>query len=90
MKTQADTVKLTSKNQLTVPARVVRQLQLSAGDRLAYEVHEGVLILKPRSTITQQLQELWLDNAKVNKGVATDDSIRETLKEFHHNQPDRS
>ena len=89
MNTSETSLKLTSKNQLTVPAHVARQLHLSAGDRLAYEVRNGTIILKPRPTVAQRLNELWLTNAKANKGVASDDSIRNTLKEYHSGQQDR-
>ncbi len=89
MKTFGASLKLTSKNQLTVPAHVARQLHLSAGDRLSYEVRNGAIILKPRPTTTQQLKSLWADNAKANKGVASDESIRETLKTYHRNRPER-
>lgn len=88
MKTSLASVKLTSKNQLTVPAHVARQLHLSAGDHLSYEVRNGAIILKPRPTIAQQLRGLWADNAAANKGVASDASIRETLKTYHQNQQD--
>ena len=86
MKTINTSLKLTSKNQLTVPAHVARQLHLSAGDRLAYEVADGAIILKRRPTVAQRLKDVWADNAKANKGVASDASIRETINNHYRDQ----
>lgn len=82
-------VKLTSKHQLTVPANVVRKLGLSAGDRLNYEIHNGAIVLKPRPTNLDQLEKLWQNNAQANKGVASDESIKSTLRQYHKNQTAR-
>lgn len=90
MKISESSIKLTSKHQLTVPARVVRKLRLSAGDRLAYELRDGALILRPRPTVAQQLGGLWADNAKANRGVASDASIAGTLKDYYRAQGKRS
>ena len=39
---------ISSKYQITLPARLVRELGLQPGDKLAVEVEEGRLILHPR------------------------------------------
>lgn len=39
---------ISSKNQITLPARLLRELGLKAGDRLAVEIDEGELVLHPR------------------------------------------
>ena len=39
---------ISSKYQITLPARLVRELGLQPGDKLAIEVEEGRLILHPR------------------------------------------
>ena len=39
---------ISSKYQITLPARLVRELGLEPGDKLAIEVEEGRLILHPR------------------------------------------
>ena len=39
---------LSSKYQITLPARLVRELGLKPGDKLAVELEEGRLVLHPR------------------------------------------
>lgn len=79
-------VKLTSKHQLTIPAQVVRQLRLSVGDRLVYRVSNGTFILVPRPSVRQKLGKVQTSNAKANHSVASDASIRQTLRQYHRSQ----
>jgi len=39
---------ISSKNQITLPARLLREMGLKAGDQLAVGVEEGSLVLHPR------------------------------------------
>jgi AbrB family looped-hinge helix DNA binding protein len=39
---------ISSKYQITLPARLVRELGLKAGDKLAIQLGQGVLVLHPR------------------------------------------
>lgn len=86
MNSSATSVTLTSKHQLTVPAAVVRELKLSVGDRLSYKVEDDAIILKRRPAISQQLEKLWADSAKRNKGVASDASIKESVRNYYRSQ----
>jgi bifunctional DNA-binding transcriptional regulator/antitoxin component of YhaV-PrlF toxin-antitoxin module len=87
--TPTKSVTLTSKHQLTVPARVVRQLKLQAGDRLAYQIEGDSLVLRPRASVKQQLAALHALTARANKGVASDESIKQTLSDYHRRQTQR-
>ena len=39
---------ISSKNQITLPARLLREMGLKAGDQLAVGIEEGSLVLHPR------------------------------------------
>ena len=39
---------ISSKNQITLPVRLLREIGLKAGDQLAVEIDEGSLVLHPR------------------------------------------
>jgi len=39
---------ISSKNQITLPARLLREIGLKPGDQLAVEIDEGSLVLHPR------------------------------------------
>jgi bifunctional DNA-binding transcriptional regulator/antitoxin component of YhaV-PrlF toxin-antitoxin module len=86
MNTPQASVKLTSKHQFTVPADVMRQLKLATGDRLTYKVQDGAIVLKPRPTIAQQLEKMWAENVKINKGVASDTSIKQSVRDYYRNK----
>lgn len=86
MNSSLNSIKLTSKHQLTVPAAVVRQLKLQAGARLTYKVKDGAIILKPRPGLGKDLDKLWADSARLNKGVASDESIKESVREYYRSQ----
>lgn len=87
MNSSATSVTLTSKHQLTVPAAVVRRLKLSVGDRLTYKVEDDAIILRRRPTVSEQLADMWAKNAKLNKGMASDASIKESVRDYFRNQP---
>lgn len=79
-------VKLTSKHQLTVPAAVVRQLHLKPGDSLNYRLVKGKIVLSPRPSMDEQLQKMWTENAKYIKRKASDESIKESARQYFRNQ----
>lgn len=89
MSNPVTSVKLTSKHQLTVPAKVVRHLKLQAGDRLNYRLVGNTLVLQPPLTIKQQLADVHALTAQANKGVASDASIKQTLASYHRQQTKR-
>ena len=39
---------ISSKNQITIPARLLREIGLKAGDQVAVEIEDGCLLLHPR------------------------------------------
>jgi AbrB family looped-hinge helix DNA binding protein len=45
---ESTTTTLSSKNQVTVPVSVVRELGLSPGDKLAVRLEDGAIVLRPR------------------------------------------
>ncbi len=89
MNNSVNSIKLTGKCQITVPAQVVRQLGLQRGDLLQYTVQGRKLVLMPRPSVREYLRDTWVENAQANTGQATDDSIKKTLRDYHTKQTDR-
>ena len=54
---------ITGKNQITIPAAIVRELQLEPGMQLEFELGEGrTVVLRPvlsRAERVKQLEEKW-------------------------------
>lgn len=89
MNTLKSSLTLTSKHQLTVPARVVRALQLSPGDQMDYVLENGSLTLTPLPSFQQQVAALHALTAGANKGTASDESIKQTVADYHRAQTER-
>jgi AbrB family looped-hinge helix DNA binding protein len=89
MSASQTSVTLTSKRQITVPARVARALKLSTGDQLDYTLKDGALTLTPRPSLHQQVAALHALTAGASKGAATNASINRTLADYHRTQTKR-
>jgi AbrB family looped-hinge helix DNA binding protein len=53
------TAKLSSKNQLTIPKRVLRELGLESGDELILEVRKGEIALRIPKKVQHPTSELY-------------------------------
>ncbi len=53
------TAKLSSKNQVTIPKKVIKELGLESGDELILEVREGEIALKVQGKLTRPTTELY-------------------------------
>jgi AbrB family looped-hinge helix DNA binding protein len=53
------TAKLSSKNQVTIPKRVLRELGLESGDELILEVREGEIALRVPNKVARPTSELY-------------------------------
>ncbi|HEY4673742.1 MAG TPA: AbrB/MazE/SpoVT family DNA-binding domain-containing protein [Nitrososphaerales archaeon] len=71
------TAKISSKNQITIPKKVLESLDISPGDRLLLEVQEGKIILKPPPKIKHPTQMLY---GSVKKKVDAVKAVREFRK----------
>lgn len=49
------TVKISSKRQITIPAKVYDALNLSEGDRLIVELHENKIVLQKAQTLLDEV-----------------------------------
>lgn len=58
------TAKLSSKNQVTIPKRVVEEFGLEAGDELILEVRKGEIALRVPDKLARPTSELYGSVAK--------------------------
>ena len=70
------TVTITSKNQITLPAKLVRQLDLHKNRRLEISQRGQNLTLKPEPTFEERMKPIWdkIARERKNKVVDTRDS----------------
>jgi bifunctional DNA-binding transcriptional regulator/antitoxin component of YhaV-PrlF toxin-antitoxin module len=73
-------VTITSKNQITIPAYLVREMQLSTHRRLSIRKQGNELILKPEPALQDQLQKIW-KQLPTFKGTISDEELKRTTRE---------
>lgn len=75
-------VKVSSKNQITLPVAVLKNLKISSGSRLSLEEKEGILILSPQriSFARQSAGSLKKYISEGKTGVPFDEVQKETYK----------
>ena len=75
------TVRISSKRQITIPAQIYRQLSLSQGDRLSIFIDNGSLIIKKSKQLLNELAGS-VTVPKRYKNMPIDFIIKEAKKEY--------
>lgn len=75
-------ITITSKNQITIPAKIARQLGVNKGDRLEIKLRNKQLVLSKPLSLTERLQPVWDQVAAIRGGkpAPTDDEIKAWLR----------
>jgi len=73
-------ITITSKNQITIPADIVRDLKLNQYRRLTIRRHGDELILKAQPDLEEQLSMIWEQLPKFS-GTKDDEELKETTRE---------
>ncbi len=75
------TVRISSKRQITIPAQIYRQLSLSQGDRLSISINNSNLIIKRSKQLLNELaSSVTIPKRYKNKSI--DFIIKEAKKEY--------
>ena len=70
---RATTVKVSTKNKITIPKSVLEKLNIKVGDHLLVDVQDGMMILIPQpASYTNKLQGLHPD---IWKSIDTDEYL---------------
>lgn len=75
------TATITSKNQLTLPAKVVKNLGLKKGEKLSVLEKNGRIILTPMQQIVEQLAGSW-ELPRKWQGKDLDEIVEESRQEY--------
>lgn len=73
-------ITITSKNQITIPADIVRNMQLKRHRRLSIRKQGDELILTAEPELDDKLQKIW-DQLPAFQGTSNDDELKRTTKE---------
>ena len=75
-------VTVSTKGQIVLPANIRRSLSISGGDRLAVQMVEGVIMLRPVKVPAAEDFKRWMDEARewaASAGYAEDD-VQEVIQ----------
>jgi len=78
-------VTITSKNQITIPADFVREMQLKNRRRLSIRRRGDELILVAEPELKDKLQNVW-DQLPSFQGTSNDDELKNTTDEAWTNK----
>ena len=84
MKTVTTTI--TSKNQITIPALIVRNLNLKHSRQLRVRLRGDDIVLTPLPTLRDNLLSVWDQAAKTIKQPQTDEDIKRSLRSIASRQ----
>lgn len=69
---------ITSKNQITIPSRVVKQLKLHNTRVFSLEVKEGSILLTPKPNLEDTMSKYWTKHS-ANSPVS-DDELKNAIR----------
>lgn len=75
------TVRITSKRQITIPVKIFRQLNLNEGDNLLVEVNANMMVIKKAQSLLDELAgSVKIPKKYLNKSI--DFIIKETKRKY--------
>jgi AbrB family looped-hinge helix DNA binding protein len=77
------TVTITSKNQITLPAKLVRQMGLIKGSRLTLKKRDNSITVKPEPSLEELMAPYWEYAAKHIKRPITEDDIQDEVRKAY-------
>lgn len=78
-------VTITSKNQITLPAALVRKLKLEKNRQLKLTENKGKLELTPQPSLEERMQKFW-QSLPAFEGTKTDEELKRTSSEAWANK----
>jgi bifunctional DNA-binding transcriptional regulator/antitoxin component of YhaV-PrlF toxin-antitoxin module len=78
-------VTITSKNQITIPISMVRDLRLGMHRRLNIRKHGNELILSPEPALEDHLRKIW-EQLPPFKGTKSNEDLQQTTKDTWANK----
>ncbi len=71
---------ITSKNQITIPASIVRKLKLNRNRHMQVKQRGNDIILTPLPTLAESLEPVWQSAANTIKNPLSDSEIQESVR----------
>ncbi len=75
-------LKITSKNQITIPIEVVKKLKINKGNFLKWQFKDDKLILTSEQDVLKAMQPFWSKH-KAKRGL-TEDELNDAMRDIAH------
>lgn len=75
-------VKLTSKNQITLPVKIVRDMGLDKNRYITIKRRGASLLLSAEESFDERMKLIWAEAAKYIKRPQTDEEIKQAIREI--------
>lgn len=76
---------ITSKNQLTLPIKLVRKYKLDINRHVTITEKNGMLVINPQPPLQERLEKLWAQFPAI-KGIQTDEELKQATREAFANK----
>jgi antitoxin MazE len=75
-------VELRQKSQVTIPADILKALNLKAGDKLEFTVQDGKIIIQPVVTVPKNQAWFWSENWQAEERIVDEQIKNGQVKSF--------
>ena len=75
-------VELRQKSQVTIPADILKTLNLKAGDKLEFTVQDGKIIIQPVITVPKDQAWFWTEKWQVEERIVDEQIKKGQVKGF--------
>ncbi|WP_027629124.1 AbrB/MazE/SpoVT family DNA-binding domain-containing protein [Ruminiclostridium cellobioparum] len=75
-------VELRQKSQVTIPADILKALNLKAGDKLEFTVQDGKIIVQPVVTVPKDQAWFWSENWQAEERIVDEQIKNGQVKSF--------
>ncbi|WP_313562970.1 AbrB/MazE/SpoVT family DNA-binding domain-containing protein [Ruminiclostridium cellobioparum] len=75
-------VELRQKSQVTIPADILKALNIKAGDKLEFTVQDGKIIVQPVVTVPKDQAWFWSENWQAEERIVDEQIKNGQVKSF--------
>ncbi len=77
--------KITSKNQLTLPAKLVRKYKIDKNRAVTITENNGVIEIRPQPTLEERMRQAW-KKLPAFQGTKTDEDLKQAIRDTYSNK----
>jgi AbrB family looped-hinge helix DNA binding protein len=72
---------VTSKNQVTLPAKLVRKYGLNKGRMITFTDKDGAIEIRPQPSLGELMAPIWKETAKYIRRPISDEELKQAIRQ---------